>query len=194
VKTVTAERLIGFDWGGSEGEIRKVLKYKQEWTALEMLTLLEISSEDLLSGVIKLGLVEDSILNEFACQYAEKLVRIRNEMRPQFLSCLGMKRRWMRGEVTELELADSRSAVMDAVVYDDFQSEQVAEIVVVASNINATVAALNTAKIFVWSITDFAIAHIFEDRSSSKDLARAHKFIREVVAKQQIYELVKMLG
>ena len=106
MKKVTIDKFLEFYPCYSEKEIRKIAGEKVEWTALDILAL-DIPPEDRLWAVLREEFIVAPILHEFACRCAERaLSRVKNPD-PRLFEGIETKRAWLRGEITNQELADA---------------------------------------------------------------------------------------
>lgn len=109
MKKVTIEQFLAFDPCYSEEQIRELAGTKNEWTSLDILAL-DIPPEDRLWAVLREEFIDDPILHEFSCRCAERaLSRVKNPD-PRSLQAIEAKRAWLRGEITNQEMAAARAA------------------------------------------------------------------------------------
>ena len=88
---------------------------KELFTALDVLNLEGISDELKISVVEIPGFIHSDILNEFACRCAERaLSRVKNPD-PRSVAAIEAKRAWMKGEISDAELAAAWDAAWAAV-------------------------------------------------------------------------------
>jgi hypothetical protein len=106
MKTITVEQLLKYGPCYNEETIRDLAGDKKEWTALEILALNHVPAQDRLWVVLREELVDAPILHEFACLCAESVLHMtRDADRKICRSAIETKRRWLRGDATDEELA-----------------------------------------------------------------------------------------
>lgn len=119
MKTVTLEQFKGFEpcWletkEGTE-KLEHIGKLKAEWTALDVLGLEGVSAVDKLWAVLREEFIDADILHEFACRCAEYALSLVDNPDPRSVAAIEAKRKWMRGEITDKELAAARDAAWAA--------------------------------------------------------------------------------
>jgi hypothetical protein len=113
MKTVTVDQFLTFGpcWG--EEEVRKFAGDKNEWTALDVLKAEDVSAEDKLWAVLREDFIDVPILHEFACRCAENALKLVDNPDPRSVNAIAVKRRWMRGEATDVDLAAAWTAAWD---------------------------------------------------------------------------------
>ena len=102
------------DW--SEGRIRELAGAKQRWTALDVLDL-PIQDDAKLWVVLRPALIAEPVLHELACRFAEEVLPIYERECPKDTNprdAITAKRAWLRGEITDEQLAAARAAAWDA--------------------------------------------------------------------------------
>jgi hypothetical protein len=97
-----------------EERIREIAGDKAEWSALDIAGLEDIPARDRLWAVLREELIDAAILHEFACRCAEKSLALIENPDPRFVEAVAVKRRWLKGEATDGELAAARSAAWNA--------------------------------------------------------------------------------
>ena len=117
MKTVTLEEFKKFRpcWLGTpEGRERleAIGGRKEAWTALDVLDLPEeeVSPEDKLWAVLRAEFIPEETLHEFACRCAEEALKLVENPDPRSVAAIEAKRRWLRGEIGDEELAAARAA------------------------------------------------------------------------------------
>lgn len=115
MKTVTLEQFMKFRpcWlyeDGGEERLRTIAKRKKNWSALDVLALEEVPANDRLWAVLREEFIDAPVLHEFACRCAEEALRFVDKPDPRSLAAIETKRRWLRGEATDEELAAAWSA------------------------------------------------------------------------------------
>lgn len=105
-----------FDDGERAEQLKRYAERKPEWSALDILRLPseEVSDDDKLYAVLCNELIDEKILHTLACDFAEQaLSRIENP-HPDLIKAIEVKRRWIRGDATDKELAAASAAVWAA--------------------------------------------------------------------------------
>lgn len=119
MKTVTLEQFKGFEpcWLKTEEgkeRLERIGKIKAEWTALDVLDLAYVSAWDKLRAVLREEFIDAEILHEFACRCAEYALSLVDNPDPRSVAAIEAKRKWMRGEITDKELAAARDVAWSA--------------------------------------------------------------------------------
>lgn len=119
MKTVTVEqfRKFGPCWletAEGRGKFARIAAIKNEWTALDVLNLPDVSVEDKFWSVLREEFIDVSILHEFACRCAEYALSFVESPDPRSIAAIVAKRKWLRGEITDAELDAART---DAELY-----------------------------------------------------------------------------
>ena len=133
MRTVTVEQFLAFNPCYGEERIRRIAErtVKTEFTALDILAIPRIPNEDRLWAVLREELIDAPILHEFACRCAERALAMVDNPDPRSVTAIEAKRAWLRGEITDNELAAAsaaaRAAAWDA-AWDAEHKWQVAEI------------------------------------------------------------------
>lgn len=83
---------------------------KDEWNALDVLDLEDVSACDKLWSVLREAFLPPMLLHEFACGCAEWALSFICISDPRSVEAIRVKRRWMAGEVTDCELRVARRA------------------------------------------------------------------------------------
>ena len=109
MKTVTPEQFKGFGpcWlETAEGRKRfaRIAAIRDEWTALDVLNLPNVSAADKLWSVLREEFIDAPILHEFACRCAEYALSFVDNPDPRSIAAIEAKRKWLRGEITDMEL------------------------------------------------------------------------------------------
>lgn len=119
--TVTYEQFLEFEpcWAREETGRRKLRYYKDKFggkaTALDILKLKRVPAEYRLWAVLREEFIPANMLHEFACRVAEKALALIENPDPRSIAAIGDKRKWLRGEITNDELAAAWSAAQGAV-------------------------------------------------------------------------------
>ena len=119
MKTVTVEqfRKFGPCWlETAEGreKFARIAAIRNEWTALDVLNLPDVSVQDKFWSVLREEFIEAPILHEFACRCAEYALSFVEGSDPRSIAAIEAKRKWLRGEITDAELAAACDAAWDA--------------------------------------------------------------------------------
>ena len=119
MKTVTVEqfRKFGPCWlETAEGreKFARIAAIRNEWTALDVLNLPDVSVEDKFWSVLREEFIDVPILHEFACRCAEYALSFVESPDPRSIAAIEAKRKWLRGEITDAELAAACDAAWDA--------------------------------------------------------------------------------
>lgn len=113
MKTVTVDQFLSFDPCWDEERVRDFAGDKNEWTALDVLKAEDVSAEDKLWAVLREEFIDAPILHEFACRCAENALKLVDNPDPRSVNAIAVKRRWMRGEATDVDLAAAWTAAWD---------------------------------------------------------------------------------
>ena len=119
MKTVTVEqfRKFGPCWletAEGRGKFARIAAIKNEWTALDVLNLPDVSVEDKFWSVLREEFIDVPILHEFACRCAEYALSFVESPDPRSIAAIEAKRKWLRGEITDAELDAARGEARDA--------------------------------------------------------------------------------
>ena len=87
---------------------------KELFTVLDVLNLEGISDELKISVVEITGFIHSDILNEFACRCAERALSRVEHPDSRSVAAIEAKRAWMKGEISDAELAVASAAAWDA--------------------------------------------------------------------------------
>ena len=120
MNTVTYEEFLEFKpcWLDEEGGAERIKAYFDRFggrmSALDILNLDDVSTEDKLWSVLREEFIPAPILHEFACVCAEYALSLIENPDPRSIKAIEVKRAWMRSEATDGELAAARWAASDA--------------------------------------------------------------------------------
>ena len=121
MKTVTLEEFKKFGpcWlGTAEGreKLEAICGRKEAWTALDVLDLPEeeVSPVDKLWAALRPEFIPEETLHEFACRCAEEALKQVKNPDPRSVAAIEAKRKWMRGEIGDEELAAAWAAARAA--------------------------------------------------------------------------------
>ena len=100
----------------AEGRKRfaRIAAIRDEWTALDVLNLPNVSAADKLWSVLREEFIDAPILHEFACRCAEYALSFVDNPDPRSIAVIEAKRKWLRGEITDMELRAARDAAGSA--------------------------------------------------------------------------------
>lgn len=109
MKTVTPEEFkeYGPCWlETAEGreKFARIAVIRDEWTALDVLNLPDVSAQDKLWSVLREEFIDAPILHEFACRCAEYALSFVDNPDPRSIAAIVAKRKWLRGKITDAEL------------------------------------------------------------------------------------------
>lgn len=109
MKTVTVEQFKKFSpcWlETAEGreKFARIAAIRNEWTALDVLNLPDVSAQDKLWSVLREEFIDAPILHEFACRCAEYALSFVASPDPRSIAAIEAKRKWLRGEITDAGL------------------------------------------------------------------------------------------
>ena len=119
MKIVTVEQFKKFSpfWlEAAEGreKFARIAAIKNEWTALDVLNLPDVSAQDKLWSVLREEFIDAPILHEFACRCAEYALSFVESPDPRSIAAIVAKRKWVHGEITDAELDSAHYAAMYA--------------------------------------------------------------------------------
>ena len=195
MKTVTVEqfRKFGPCWletAEGRGKFARIAAIKNEWTALDVLNLPDVSVQDKFWSVLREEFIEAPILHEFACRCAEYALSFVESPDPRSIAAIEAKRKWLRGKITDAELdaarGEARDAAHDAAMYAARIAARVAaqDVAWVIARVIAQDAAWAAARNVVWSAAnDAALDTACAARIAARDAAREHEveMLRELL-------------
>ena len=119
MKTVTVGQFKSFRpcwFETAEGRKRfaRIAAIRDEWTALDVLNLPNVSAADKLWSVLREEFIDAPILHEFACRCAEYALSFVDNPDPRSIAAIDAKRKWLRGEIKDKELRAAGDAAWDA--------------------------------------------------------------------------------
>ena len=119
MKTVTVEQFKKFgpcwlETAKGREKFARIASIRDEWTALDVLNLPDVSAQDKLWSVLREEFIEAPILHEFACRCAEYALSFVDNPDPRSIAAIEAKRKWLRGEITDKELDAARAAARAA--------------------------------------------------------------------------------
>ena len=119
MKTVTVEQFKSFRpcWlETAEGRERfaRIAALRNEWTALDVLNLPDVSEQDKLWSVLRKEFIDAPMMHEFACRCAEYALSFVESPDPRSIAAIEARRKWLRGEITDAELYAASAAAWAA--------------------------------------------------------------------------------
>lgn len=119
MKTVTVEQFKSFrpcwlETAEGRAKLARIAAIRDEWTALDVLNLPDVSADDKLWSVLREEFIDAPILHEFACRCAEYALSFADNPDPRSIAAIEAKRKWLRGEITNKELYAADAAAWDA--------------------------------------------------------------------------------
>ena len=119
MKTVTVEQFKKFrpcwlETAEGRAKLARIAAIRDEWTALDVLNLPDVSADDKLWSVLREEFIDASILHEFACRCAEYALSFADNPDPRSIAAIEAKRKWLRGEITDKELNAAWDVARDA--------------------------------------------------------------------------------
>ena len=191
MKTVTVEqfRKFGPCWletAEGRGKFARIAAIKNEWTALDVLNLPDVPVQDKFWSVLREEFIEAPILHEFACRCAEYALSFVESPDPRSTAAIEAKRKWLRGEITDAELAAARVAARIAALAAARVAARIAaqDVAWVIARVIAQDAAWAAARNIVWSAANDAALDIACAASrAARDAAREHEveMLRELL-------------
>ena len=195
MKTVTVEQFRNFgpcwlETVEGRGKFARIAAIKNEWTALDVLNLPDVSAQDKFWSVLREEFIEAPILHEFACRCAEYALSFVESPDPRSIAAIEAKRKWLRGEITDAELAAARVAARVAARIAAQDVARVAariaaqDVAWVIARVIAQDAAWAAARNIVWSAAnDAALDIACAARIAVRDAAREHEveILRELL-------------
>ena len=171
MKTVTVEQFRNFgpcwlETVEGRGKFARIAAIKNEWTALDVLNLPDVSAQDKFWSVLREEFIEAPILHEFACRCAEYALSFVESPDPRSIAAIEAKRKWLRGEITDAELAAARVAARVAARIAAQDAARVAariaaqDVAWVIARVMAQDAAWAAARHIVWSAANDAALDI----------------------------------
>ena len=112
MKSISLEEFKGFrpcwlETATGARRLERIGSRKERWTAMDILDLpeSEVSAEDKIWAVTKAEIIEEEKLHEFACRCAEEALKLVKDPDPRSVAAIEAKRKWLKGEITDEELA-----------------------------------------------------------------------------------------
>lgn len=151
MRTVTVYQFFTFNPYLGEEQVRAFARGKQEWTALDVLRLEDVSAEDKLRAVLREEFIDTPVLHEFACRCAENALKMADNPDPRSVEAVTVKRRWLRGEATDEELAAAGAAAWNTAAA--MAADAARDATWDATWAAAMVAAWDAARAAIWAAT-----------------------------------------
>ena len=123
MKTITYEDFVRFNpcWLIDDEErdehadqLARYRAMRDKWTALDILRLDDVNTEDRLWLVLREELIDAPILHEFACRCAEMELSRINKPDARSVAAIEAKRKWLRGEISDEAIVAARDAELSA--------------------------------------------------------------------------------
>jgi hypothetical protein len=108
------ERALTPEYRYAKSRVRKAAGGKDRLNALDILTLEIVSSGTRLETVLLEELIDEQVSLEFACLCAERALTLPEAPDPRLAAAIAIKKRWLKGQATDEELAAARETVADA--------------------------------------------------------------------------------
>lgn len=188
MKTVTVEQFKSFrpcwlETVKGRKRFARIAAIRNEWTALDVLNLPDVSAQDKLWSVLREEFIEVPTLHEFSCHCAEYALSFVASPDPRSIAAIEAKRKWLRGEITDAELHAAWDEARYAAQYAawDFAWD--------AACAAATAAAQDAAWDVAWSAARVAALAATRDAAlddawdATMDAAREHEveILRELL-------------
>ena len=191
MKTVTVEqfRKFGPCWlETAEGreKFARIAAIRNEWTALDVLNLPDVSVQDKFWSVLREEFIEAPILHELACRCAEYALSFVEGSDPRSIAAIEAKRKWLRGKITDAELDVARGEARDAAHDTAMYAARIAARVAAqdAAWVIAKVIAQDAAWAAARNVVRFAANDAALDTAcAARDAAREHELeiLRELL-------------
>lgn len=163
MKTVTPKQFKKFGpcWlttAEGRAEFARIASIREEWTAIDVLNIPDVSAEDKLWSVLRDEFIDAPILHEFACRCAEYALSFIANPDPRSVAAIEAKRKWLRGEITDTELTAARDAAWASVALDTVERKVRFAVFYAAEN-DAEGSSWNAAVDTVWAATWYDLRH-----------------------------------
>jgi hypothetical protein len=181
----------------SEEKIRAIAGNKKEWSALDVLAL-DIPAKDRLFVVLSESFIDAAILHEFSCKVAERALALFGNPDPRSAGALVVKRRWLRGEATDAELAVARvaadAAAWAAVYAARAAARAAAHAAAHAARAAAHAASDSAARNGAWDVVSYAErAASAAERDAADVAAAAEDAAGSAEREEQVKILIELL-
>jgi hypothetical protein len=115
---ITYDKILSFDPCHSPEKCLEMMKGVKEYSLMDFLNLDTVTAKDKLWVVLREDFIDAATLHEFACRCAESVLPLfekefPNDKRPH--NAIAAKRKWLKGEITDGELAAASDAASDTV-------------------------------------------------------------------------------
>ena len=97
-----------------EAQFARYRAMRDKWSAIDILRLDGVNVEDLLWLVLREELIDAPILHEFSCRCAERALSRIDKPDERSIAAIEAKRKWLRGEISDKELAAAWDAARSA--------------------------------------------------------------------------------
>ena len=94
--------------------MKEIGSRKKEWNALDVLQLEEVDIKGRMRAVLREDFLPANLLHEYACRCADYALSKIDDPDPRSIQAVDAKRKWLRGEITDEELAAAGAAARDA--------------------------------------------------------------------------------
>ena len=115
---MTVDEFIGVAAPCNVGRVRTIGRARERWTAMDVLSLSDVTAEDKLWVALRPELISDRTLRLFACDCAHRALMREREKRQEpdqrLWDAVEVTRRFVDGSATRSELYAATAAAMDA--------------------------------------------------------------------------------
>ena len=184
MKTVTVEQFKSFrpcwlETAKGRKRFARISAIRNEWTALDVLNLPDVSAQDKLWSVLREEFIEAPILHEFACRCAEYALSFVENPDPRSIAAIEAKRKWLRGKITDAELDAARDAAWYAA--RDASSRAARDAVIAAASCAERAAAWAAASNAAWTAAWAAALYAAMDAAMDAAMAAAREHEVEIL-------------
>ena len=115
MKTVIVEQFKSFrpcwlETAKGRERFARIAAIRNEWTALDVLNLPDVSAQDKLWSVLREEFIDAPVLHEYACRCAEYALTFVREPDSRSIAAIEAKRKWLRGEISNDDLTAAWAA------------------------------------------------------------------------------------
>ena len=173
MNSITYEEFLKFNpcWLKTEegaARLKEIGARKERWTALDILALDDADAENKLWAVLREELIDVRTLHEFACWCAEDALNQGENADERSWNAIKVKRAWLRGEASDVELSAARAAAWtaardaaEAAIWDAAESSAW-----YATLTTARAAAGDTARAAAWYAALAATRYVARERQA----------------------------
>ena len=184
MKTVTVKQFKSFrpcwlETAEGRGKFARIAAIRNEWTALDVLNLPDVSAQDKLWSVLREEFIDAPILHEFACRCAEYALSFVKNPDPRSIAAIEAKRKWLRGKITDAELDAARDAARYAA--RDAASRAARDAVIAAASCAERAAAWAAASNAAWTAAWAAALYAAMDAAMDAAMAAAREHEVEIL-------------